>query len=95
MCGEEERRRVARWKIALDQTGDYDKVSFVDMENNFQNVLAVSNLESEVTRIKQQLTKLASNVFPIFLMYFPIFPIFNDFKSSSLQASLHAIRPST
>ncbi len=33
-------------------------------ENNFQNVLAVSNLESEVTRIKQQLTKLASNVFP-------------------------------
>ena len=33
-------------------------------ENNFQNVLAVSNLESEVTRIKTQLTKLASNVFP-------------------------------
>ena len=35
---EEERRRVARWKIVLDQTGDYDKVSFVDMENNFYNV---------------------------------------------------------
>ena len=33
-------------------------------DNNFQNVLAVSNLESEVTRIKTQLTKLASNVFP-------------------------------
>ena len=33
-------------------------------DNNFRNVLAVSNLESEVTRIKSQITKLAENVFP-------------------------------
>jgi hypothetical protein len=33
-------------------------------DNNFRNVLAVSNLESEVTRIKSQITKLAEYVFP-------------------------------
>jgi len=33
-------------------------------DNNFQNVLAVSNLESEVTRIKGYLERLAGNIIP-------------------------------
>tara|TARA_R110000851_G_scaffold1223_1_gene4218 strand:- start:289 stop:729 length:441 start_codon:yes stop_codon:yes gene_type:complete len=33
-------------------------------DNNFSNVLAVSNLESEVTRIKGYLERLAGNIIP-------------------------------
>jgi hypothetical protein len=33
-------------------------------DNNFQNVLAVSNLESEVTRIKGYLERLAGKIIP-------------------------------
>ena len=53
--------RNPRYQQSLDLAEENNKLI---TENNFQNVLAVSNLESEVTRIKQQLTKLASNVFP-------------------------------
>ena len=33
-------------------------------DNNFQNVLAVSNLESEVTRMKNYLERIAGNIIP-------------------------------
>ena len=53
--------RNPRYQQALDLAEENNKLI---TDNNFQNVLAVSNLESEVTRIKQQMSKLAQNVFP-------------------------------
>ena len=53
--------RNPRYQQSLDLAEENNKLI---TENNFQNVLAVSNLESEVTRIKQQISKLAQNVFP-------------------------------
>ena len=55
------RNRNPRYTEALNLAEENNSLL---KDNNFQNVLAVSNLESEVTRIKTQLTKLASNVFP-------------------------------
>jgi hypothetical protein len=53
--------RNPRYAEALNLAEENNRIL---TDNNFQNVLAVSNLESEVTRIKTQITKLASNVFP-------------------------------
>ena len=53
--------RNPRYAEALNLAEENNKLL---TDNNFQNVLAVANLESEVTRIKTQITKLASNVFP-------------------------------
>jgi len=53
--------RNPRYQEALNLAEENNRLL---TDNNFQNVLAVSNLESEVTRIKQQITKLAGNIFP-------------------------------
>ena len=53
--------RNPRYAEALNLAEENNKLL---KDNNFRNVLAVSNLESEVTRIKSQITKLAENVFP-------------------------------
>ena len=53
--------RNPRYAEALNLAEENNKLL---TDTNFQNVLAVANLESEVTRIKQQLTKLESNVYP-------------------------------
>jgi len=53
--------RNPRYQQSLDLAEENNQLL---KDNNFQNVLAVSNLESEVTRIKGYLERLAGNIIP-------------------------------
>ena len=53
--------RNPRYQQSLDLAEENNQLL---KDNNFQNVLSVSNLESEVTRIKNYLERIAGNIIP-------------------------------
>ena len=53
--------RNPRYQEALNLAEENNKLL---TDNNFQNVLAVSNLESEIKRISDSVAKLADNIVP-------------------------------
>ena len=53
--------RNPRYQQSLDLAEENNQLL---KDNNFQNVLAVSNLESEVTRMKNYLERIAGNIIP-------------------------------